>query len=55
MRLTDVESQLYNELFRIADTSQEGVIRGPVAAAFLNKSGLSPAILANVSIPFGKC
>ena len=49
VRLTPEEKRLYGQLFRIADADQLGVITGPVAVEFFKKSGLSPALLAEVS------
>jgi epidermal growth factor receptor substrate 15 len=46
--LTPDEKRLYGQLFRIADSEQLGVITGPVAVEFFKKSGLTPALLAEV-------
>jgi epidermal growth factor receptor substrate 15 len=48
VRLTSEEKRLYGQLFRTADSEQLGVITGPVAVEFFKKSGLGPALLAEV-------
>jgi len=48
VRLTSDEKRLYGQLFRIADSGQLGVITGSIAVEFFKKSGLTPAILAEV-------
>jgi hypothetical protein len=51
VRLTPEEKRLYGQLFRIADSGQLGVITGAIAVEFFKKSGLTPAVLADVIEP----
>jgi len=48
VRLTPDERRVYGHLFRIADSEQVGVVTGTAAVEFFKKSGLSPALLAQV-------
>ena len=48
VRLTPDEKRLYGQLFRIADSTQVGVITGAVAVEFFKKSRLTPTTLAEV-------